>query len=260
MTPTDDLDDLISTEDLEAFTSNASLDDLLDDDGDSNEVLILDDLDATADPIPLTPKATPLPIEREVDLSDFVDKPPDVSFISDKGSSRLPGPRRRVRFRHLTKLNLQTHPVKWGREIRLEAEAQAPASNPLDGLSERALLQLVAALQQTKVNLMEGEEVAFITGPIRQMYGDKPMDCVTRLALHLNATPVDGVVFIKMWSTEQELTRGLLKRGLAIGRDYELIDARSLLPYERAALEGLMPGSRKKLRIIRRLSKTQAKT
>lgn len=220
-------------------------------------LLLTDDDDAEL--IAQLPEHEPLQLS-DADLSGLLTAPPDISYISDKGSSRAAGERRRLRFRHLAKVNLASHPVRYARHLRLEAEAQEPAVNPLDGLSEPGLLQLMAALQQARIDVVEGEEVAIITAPITQMRGGKEMDSATRLALHLNATPVEGIVVMKMVADTRTLTRGLLEKGLAEGRDFEFIEAQSLMPYERTVFDTLLAGGkRSRLRIVRRLSKTQAK-
>lgn len=225
---------------------------------DEEDLLVLGDDDLIDDLPEPAPEALQV---DEQDLDAFVDAPPDVSYVTEKGSSKDERmPRRRIRFRHLAKLDLQAHPVRWARHLRLEADSQAPPGNPLDGLSERSLLRLAAALQQVKIGLLEDEEVAIITAPIRQFRNNKEVDSVERLALHLNATPVEGIVILKMVADTARLVRGLLKLGLSEGRDYEFIEASALLPYERTVFDTLLGGSKtRRLRILRRLSKTQAK-
>ena len=88
----------------------------------------------------------PLPPEAEAVMKEFEANLPNVSFINQKGSSLVAGPRRRVRFKDFSKLDLRNNPVKWARHITAEANSQDIGSNPIDRLSEPKIMELTAAL------------------------------------------------------------------------------------------------------------------
>ena len=201
----------------------------------------------------------PLPPEAEAAMKEFETNLPNVSFINQKGSSLVAGPRRRVRFKDFSKLDLRNNPVKWARHITAEANSQDIGSNPIDRLSEPKIMELTAALQQCEAKILEGYEASIILAPPGVEFRGKPVTDLDRLALHLNAMGIDHVAILKLRLDTQAIRRGLLQRGLREGQDYEFIEPNSLLPYERQILDRMLSRATSRLRIIRRVSKLRAK-
>lgn len=254
MSQVDDLEDL------------GDLDDLVDD-----QLLVIDEEELLAQPsgahvpddelneLVSAPGILPMPPEGAAILKEFEANLPDVSLINKYGSSLVAGPRRRVRFKDFAKLDLRNNPVKWAQHITKLANSQAIGSNPVDRLSETKILELTAALQQCEAKILEGYEAAIILSAPGAEFCGKPLTDVDRLALHLNAMGIDHVVILKLQQDTQALRRGLLQRGLREGLDYEFIEPTSLLPYERKVFDRLLSKSTSRLRLVRKVSKMQAK-
>lgn len=227
---------------------------------DGAPIVLTDDLSDVDDDLEalVTRTAPPVVLEvDQVDLDDILDGECDVSYVTEYSSSKLDEATRKLKFRQVAKLDLRKHPVRLAKQMLENDAACKPVSNPIDKLDENQIIQLVAALQQAEAKVLEGNEVALILAPGKSPSVEMPAD--RRLALHLNATPVDGVVVLKLDADSAYLRRALLSRGLKQGLDYEFIEPTALLPYERSFLNGLLT-SRKgsKLRILRRLSKKRA--
>lgn len=184
---------------------------------------------------------------------------PHISMVTSHASSQGLAPRRPIKFRHLVRTDLLSHPIARTREMLAEVRAQAIGNNPLDKLSPKALIELTKTLQGLQAQVSEGAEVAILLAPPDAEFRKAEIPGVQRLAMHLNTVPVDGVVFMKMDETQQALRVGLLKLGLAEGVDYEMLSPTSLLSYERQAFEHLLSRRARGLRILRRISKKLAR-
>ena len=239
------------------------LDDLLDD-----RPIVVDEEELLAPGVPdeeLNRLVTP-PIDLQLaqamanaDLTEFEEQEPGVSLLTRKGSSLTVAPRRRVKFKDFSKLDLRKKPVRWAQHIWNEANAQDIGANPIDRLSEPRIMELTAALQQCEAKILEGHEAAILLCAPGAEFQGKPLGDIDRLCLHLNAMGMDHVVILKLFLDTAKIRRGLLERGLSEGRDYEFIEPSSLLPYERQVFDRLLSKSTNRLRIIRRVSKLRAK-
>lgn len=192
-------------------------------------------------------------------LKEFEPTLPDVSLITSKGSSLVAGPRRRVKFKDYSKLDLRKHPVKWARHLSSQANSQDIGNNPVDRLSEGKIMELTAALQQCEAKILEGYEASIILAAPGAEFRAKPLTDIDRLTLHLNAMTIDNVAILKLHLDTAKIRRGLLGRGLREGLDYEFIEPNSLLPYERQVFDRLLSRSTSRLRIVRKLSRARAK-
>ena len=237
-------------------SAHDELDDLL-----ADAPLVLDDDVGGADDLDRL-VAKPAPARLEVstaDLDDLTNTGMDVSYVTEHSSSKLDREGGKLSFRQLAKLDLSKYPARIAKRLLSGADACKPTANPVDRLDESAIINLLAALEQAEARVLEGDEVALIIAPGKPTGTAMPAD--RRLALHLNATPVDGVVIINLDIDTTTLRRSLLLRGIKQGRDYEIIEAASLLPFERAVFNRFLTSKRgSKLRILRRLSKTRAST
>lgn len=207
---------------------------------------------------PSTLRRLPDPQPRP-EIEDLVkDQPPHVSLVTRHGSSLPIVPRRPVRFRHVVRQDLESHPIARATQMLSDVRASSFNGNPLDKLSTEALLQLTKTLQGLEARVSEGAEVAILLAPPDAEFRKAPLTPERLLALHLNAVPVDGVVVMKMEESLQKLRIGLRRLGLFEGRDYEVIDPNSLLAYERQVFDHLLSRQARGLRILRRLSKKLA--
>lgn len=230
------------------------LDDLLDD---APLIVVEDDLD----------DITPEPIRLVVD-----DQPLDglttgrtdqlranVSYLTEESSSYDPPSTSRLKLNQILRMELREHPVRLAHRLLADADGSKAPRNAIDQrLDEGRLIQLVSALQSAEAQVLEGSEVSVI---IAAPVSSERQDSILRAAHHLNATPVDGIILLKVWCPEQDLRRGLLELGLREGVDYEFVPRNELLKYERQVLDTLLARRRAKsfqLKIIRRLSKKQA--
>lgn len=242
------------------------LDDLLDD-----QPLVVDEAELlSTDPVPkitdeqLSELVTvrheePVPVASDPNvMKEFEEHLPDVSLITEKGSSLLLGPRRRIRFKDLAKLDLRNNPVKWARHLTADTRAQDLGHNPIDKLSEAKIFELTAALQQCEAKILEGYEASIILAAPGAEFRGKPLGDVDRLTLHLNAMGIDQVAILKLHLDTQKLRRGLLQRGLREGSDYEFLEPNNLLPYERAVFDRMLSQTTSRLRLVRKLSKQRA--
>lgn len=143
------------------------------------------------------------------------------------------------------------------KELLDAVEHEHNPANPLDWLTDTSRAALVSQLQAT-VKDLQGGEVALIMLPKRPA-SSKPVPQATKIALHLDATPVDGIVFIHTTESMIKLTTGLLKHGLQEGRDYEFVTQENLTGAEKKVLRELTNSRRATLNIIRKLSLKQAK-
>lgn len=191
-------------------------------------------------------------------LEEFQESVPGVSAVTSKGSSLSSGPRRKAKFRDYAKLDLRKSRVKWADHIWAQANSQGLGANPIDKLSEPKIMQLVAALQQAEGKILQGFEASLILAPPEAQFKGKPLDDVDRLCLHLNAMEIDHVAILKLRPDTSTLRRGLLRRGLREGSDYEFLEPNQLLAYERSVLDRLLSKSTKRLRIVRKTSKALA--
>lgn len=208
-----------------------------------------------------------MPVEEsneEIDPSLYSYGGSPISMLTRHSSSLLDedimAPR--VSFRSLLEAKASQDPRAYGRLLELQAQAAAThqvTHNPLDSrLSDVRLMELISELRGAEARVLGGSEVAIIICG-REAHSRKEDEPGRRLAAHLNATPMDGLVFITVPGREQEIRRDLLARGLREGADYEILQRSSLTSQERQVLQGMMTGTRNSLRILRKLSMRMAR-
>lgn len=208
-----------------------------------------------------------LPVDEsneQIDDSLFTYTGAPVSMVSRHSSSLLDEDisQHRVSFRSLLENRMHQDPKAYGRLLELQVQAAAThqvSHNPMDSrLSDVRLLELISVLRGAEARVLGGGEVAIIVSG-REPHARKEDEPGRRLAAHLNATPMDGLVLITVPGREQEIRRDLLARGLREGADYELLDRSSLTSQERMVLQGMMTGTRNSLRILRKVSMRMAR-